>query len=113
MASEPSRTERAPRVVAEPVQEFFSIGDVCALTELKPHVLRYWEEEFGVLRPHPAGTESGHVPEDAFDEVSVLLASGGLVEDGRCHLARHEPLPDQVVEAEQIAAVALILASPL
>ena len=27
----------------EPVQEFFSIGDVCTLTDLKPHVLRYWE----------------------------------------------------------------------
>ena len=26
---------------AEPVREFFSIGDVCELTELKPHVLRY------------------------------------------------------------------------
>ena len=25
--------------VARPVQEFYSIGEVCALTELKPHVL--------------------------------------------------------------------------
>ena len=24
----------------EPVQEFFSIGEVCELTDLKPHVLR-------------------------------------------------------------------------
>ncbi|MBA2687917.1 MAG: MerR family transcriptional regulator, partial [Gemmatimonadaceae bacterium] len=30
----------------EPVQEFFSIGDVCAITDLKPHVLRYWESQF-------------------------------------------------------------------
>src|SRR5215207_3916993 len=35
----------------EPVQEFFSIGDVCALTELKPHVLRYWESQFRFLNP--------------------------------------------------------------
>jgi DNA-binding transcriptional MerR regulator len=35
----------------EPVQEFFSIGDVCALTELKPHVLRYWESQFKFLSP--------------------------------------------------------------
>ena len=26
-------------MTAEPVQEFFSIGEVCELTELKPHVL--------------------------------------------------------------------------
>src|SRR5580700_8180919 len=39
------------RATAEPVQEFFSIGDVCALTELKPHVLRYWESQFKFLSP--------------------------------------------------------------
>lgn len=35
----------------EPVQEFFSIGEVCSLTELKPHVLRYWEGQFRFLSP--------------------------------------------------------------
>lgn len=35
----------------DPVQEFFSIGEVCALTDLKPHVLRYWETQFRVLSP--------------------------------------------------------------
>ncbi len=42
----------------EPVQEFFSIGEVCDLTELKPHVLRYWESQFRVL--HPAKNRSGN-----------------------------------------------------
>jgi len=36
---------------AEPVQEFFSIGEVCELTGLKPHVLRYWESQFRFLSP--------------------------------------------------------------
>ena len=36
---------------AEPVREFFSIGDVCELTDLKPHVLRYWESQFKFLSP--------------------------------------------------------------
>jgi DNA-binding transcriptional MerR regulator len=35
----------------EPVQEFFSIGEVCTLTDLKPHVLRYWESQFRFLSP--------------------------------------------------------------
>lgn len=35
----------------EPIREFFSIGDVCELTELKPHVLRYWESQFKFLSP--------------------------------------------------------------
>lgn len=36
---------------SDPVKEFFSIGDVCELTELKPHVLRYWESQFKGLSP--------------------------------------------------------------
>lgn len=36
---------------ANQVREFFSIGDVCGLTGLKPHVLRYWESQFKFLSP--------------------------------------------------------------
>ena len=35
----------------DPIQEFFSIGEVCELTGLKPHVLRYWESQFRFLSP--------------------------------------------------------------
>ena len=35
----------------DPVQEFFSISEVCELTDLKPHVLRYWESQFRFLTP--------------------------------------------------------------
>ncbi len=35
----------------ERLKEFFSIGDVCERTELKPHVLRYWESQFKGLSP--------------------------------------------------------------
>jgi hypothetical protein len=36
---------------SDPIQEFFSIGEVCELTGLKPHVLRYWESQFRFLSP--------------------------------------------------------------
>src|SRR5689334_2583503 len=42
----------------EPVQEFFSIGEVCELTGLKAHVLRYWESQFRFL--NPAKNRSGN-----------------------------------------------------
>ena len=45
-------------MTAEPVQEFFSIGEVCELTDLKPHVLRYWESQFKFL--NPAKNRSGN-----------------------------------------------------
>ena len=41
-----------------PVQEFFSIGEVCTLTDLRPHVLRYWESQFRFL--NPAKNRSGN-----------------------------------------------------
>ena len=43
---------------ARPVQEFYSIGEVCALSDLKPHVLRYWESQFRFL--NPAKNRSGN-----------------------------------------------------
>ena len=37
----------------EPIAKkvYYSMGEVCDLTGLKPHVLRYWETQFGVLNP--------------------------------------------------------------
>ena len=32
-------------------KEYYSISEVCELVDLKPHVLRYWETQFGPLNP--------------------------------------------------------------
>jgi DNA-binding transcriptional MerR regulator len=32
-------------------KEYYSIGEVCQITGLKPHVLRYWETQFKGLVP--------------------------------------------------------------
>lgn len=34
-----------------PEKLYFKIGEVAELTGVKPHVLRYWEAEFGTFRP--------------------------------------------------------------
>lgn len=34
-----------------PERVFYRIKDVCTITGLKPHVLRYWEHEFKDIRP--------------------------------------------------------------
>ncbi len=54
-----------------PTQQFFSIGDVCALTDLKPHVLRYWESQFRFL--NPAKNRSGNRVYKAREVELVLL----------------------------------------
>ena len=40
-----------------PPQTYFSISEVSQLTQVKPYVIRYWESQFGSLRP--ARRESG------------------------------------------------------
>ena len=37
---------------------YYSIGEVCELTGLKPHVLRYWETQFRAL--HPTKNRAGN-----------------------------------------------------
>jgi DNA-binding transcriptional MerR regulator len=34
-----------------PRKRYFAIGEVSELCEVKPHVLRYWEQEFPQLKP--------------------------------------------------------------
>lgn len=36
---------------AIPAKRYFTIGEVSELCAVKPHVLRYWETEFGSLKP--------------------------------------------------------------
>ena len=35
---------------------YYRIGEVSRVTGLKPHVLRYWESEFKVIKPHKGGS---------------------------------------------------------
>src|SRR5512137_1977854 len=42
----------APAVLPPiPAKRYFTIGEVSELCGVKPHVLRYWEQEFTQLRP--------------------------------------------------------------
>lgn len=40
-----------------PDKLYFKIGEVCDIVGVKQHVLRYWETEFNILRPHRAASQ--------------------------------------------------------
>jgi DNA-binding transcriptional MerR regulator len=40
-----------PKPLELPDKRYFSIGEVSELCGVKPHVLRYWEQEFSQLKP--------------------------------------------------------------
>ncbi|MBT4833383.1 MAG: MerR family transcriptional regulator [Porticoccaceae bacterium] len=45
---EPSNNNELPTI---PGKRYFTIGEVSELCAVKPHVLRYWEQEFPSLNP--------------------------------------------------------------
>lgn len=45
---EPSQNNELPAI---PGKRYFTIGEVSELCDVKPHVLRYWEQEFPNLSP--------------------------------------------------------------
>jgi len=48
--------DREAQLQLIPDRRYFKIGEVCALTGVKQHVLRYWESEFKILNPSRAGS---------------------------------------------------------
>ncbi len=50
MEASPRDTGNEP-LPAIPAKRYFTIGEVSELCGVKPHVLRYWEQEFSQLRP--------------------------------------------------------------
>jgi len=51
--SKPAGADRdaAPSLPSIPAKRYFTIGEVSDLCAVKPHVLRYWEQEFTQLKP--------------------------------------------------------------
>jgi len=45
---EPTHNNELPTI---PGKRYFTIGEVSELCAVKPHVLRYWEQEFPQLKP--------------------------------------------------------------
>ena len=45
---EPANNDELPAI---PGKRYFTIGEVSELCGVKPHVLRYWEQEFPQLKP--------------------------------------------------------------
>jgi len=61
-------------------KEFYRIGEVSRMTDLKPFVLRYWETEFPMLEP--VKSASGHRLYRAADVEMVLKIKRLLYDEG-------------------------------
>ena len=51
ITSSPNKAEPPAELPPIPAKRYFTIGEVSELCGVKPHVLRYWEQEFTQLKP--------------------------------------------------------------
>ena len=79
---EPARDNPLPAI---PDKRYFAIGEVSRLCALKPHVLRYWEQEFPQLNPvKRRGNRRYYRQEDVLTirQIRALLYDEGYTIDG-------------------------------
>src|SRR5664279_1107821 len=76
----PERAHQRDAKVQLPDKLYFKIGEVADLIGVKPHVLRYWESEFSIVKP--TKTKSKHRLYRRKD-VETLLQIKQLLHDER------------------------------
>ncbi len=84
MPKRPVCQQAAPSGASSPAPAtsklYYSISEVAELTGVKPHVLRYWEEQFSTLRPRKG--RSGNRTYRSRDIEEVLAIKKLLYQDG-------------------------------
>jgi len=116
---EPSQNNQLPAI---PGKRYFTIGEVSELCDVKPHVLRYWEQEFPNLSPvKRRGNRRYYQRQDVIliRQIRALLYEQGYTIGGaRAQLnnseekqevsEKHQMLADAISELEDI----LVLLKP-
>jgi DNA-binding transcriptional MerR regulator len=75
-----------------PAKRYFTIGEVSELCAVKPHVLRYWEQEFAQLKPvKRRGNRRYYQHHEVLliRRIRDLLYEQGFTINGARHLRRH------------------------
>jgi DNA-binding transcriptional MerR regulator len=103
---EPTHNKEMPAI---PAKRYFTIGEVSELCAVKPHVLRYWEQEFPQLEPVKRRGNRRYYQRQ--DVVLIRQIRGLLYDDGytiggaRSHLSGDHSQKDTSlikIEIEQI-----------
>ena len=87
---------------------YYSISEVAQTTGIKPYVLRFWEKEFGVLKPkkNKAGNRSYQKKDiDLINQIKHLLYEEGYTIEGaksKLKNLRHDDLGEVVAEKMQL-----------
>ena len=98
-----------------PAKRYFTIGEVSELCGVKPHVLRYWEQEFTQLRPvkrrgnrryyqHHEVLLIRRIRELLYEQGFTINGARNRLDEGRHHGVA-ETMPAEAVESKPDTAV--------
>lgn len=105
-------------------EAFLTIGEMADRLGVKTHILRYWEEQFPMLKPlKRAGGRRLYRPSDValLDQIQDLLANQGytirgarsfLAKGGKAQAAPATPPVEQAQPATKAAPIGDLFASP-
>ena len=109
-AAEQHKTADLPEI---PRKRYFAIGEVSELCDVKPHVLRYWEQEFPQLKPAKRRGNRRYYQQDdvlMVRRIRSLLYEQGFTIGGARQRLRETPKPVNGVAS--LAAVAAADSAP-
>ncbi len=99
---EPGNNDELPPI---PGKRYFTIGEVSDLCAVKPHVLRYWEQEFPQLKPvKRRGNRRYYQRQDVLiiRQIRSLLYEEGFTIGGARQRLMGEPAKTDVTQSQQI-----------
>ena len=88
-----------------PGKRYFTIGEVSTLCGVKPHVLRYWEQEFPQLKPvKRRGNRRYYQRQDVLmiRQIRALLYEQGFTIGGARQKMSGEDAKEDVTQSQQI-----------
>src|SRR5512141_2993720 len=110
---EPSNNNELPPI---PAKRYFTIGEVSELCAVKPHVLRYWEQEFTQLRPvKRRGNRRYYQHHEVLliRRIRDLLYEQGFTINGARHRLEAEPGVGALAARGAPEATAMVVAIPM
>jgi DNA-binding transcriptional MerR regulator len=99
---EPGNNDQLPPI---PGKRYFTIGEVSGLCAVKPHVLRYWEQEFPQLKPvKRRGNRRYYQRQDVLviRQIRSLLYEEGFTIGGARQRLTGEEAKSDVSQSQQI-----------
>ncbi len=99
---EPSHNHELPPI---PGKRYFTIGEVSELCTVKPHVLRYWEQEFPQLKPvKRRGNRRYYQRQDVLviRQIRALLYDQGFTIGGARQRLTSDDVKDDTSQSQQL-----------